>query len=138
MVTVTGSYALTTALAEPVSTVTAGVKPPAIVFAPVVTAGSPNAKPRSVRPKDSGSGKTGCGFAPNTRPENQRLVGGTSPVANRLVGNSLTVWWTMPSTRGSTWSRGNTVVTGIWLEPAGVQATAVSNRATIASTDRRL
>ena len=53
----------------------------------VVTTGWPKAKPESVSTKDSGSGKTGWAVAED-QPENQRLVGGTSPSASRVIGSS--------------------------------------------------
>ena len=64
--------------------------------------GSPKAKPASVSPKLSGSGKTGCGSSPKTRPENQRLVGGIRPSASRVIGSSFGVFLTMSASSGST------------------------------------
>ena len=66
-----------------------------IVFSLADTVGSPKANPASDSPKLSGSGKTGCGSSPNARPENQRLVGGMSPSASRVIGSSLGVFLTI-------------------------------------------
>ena len=103
MVTVSESYALTWVDLAPVWTATSGLKPPRMAFSLAVTVGSPNEKPPAVRPKLSGSGKTGWGWSPKTRPENQRFVGGSRPSANRLVGNGLTVFLAISATSGSTW-----------------------------------
>src|SRR4029079_8274119 len=73
----------TRADAAPTSTVTAGTCGAMIVLAETVGAGRPIVKPVSVSPNESGSANTGCGSAPNTRPEYQRLVGGTTPSARR-------------------------------------------------------
>ena len=86
----------------------AGACPPAMFFAVVTTVGWPKVIPVPVSPKDSGSGKTGWA-SPNTKPENQRFVGGTSPAASRVLGSGFTVRCTTPATSGSTCAAGKTV-----------------------------
>ncbi len=84
-VTETASYADTSVLVAPRSNPTCGTAPAAIVFSVAVTSGSPAAKPPSVTCHEIGVGNTGCGASPKTSPENQRLVGGVSPSARRIV-----------------------------------------------------
>ena len=78
-----------------------GLKPPRMAFSLVVTVGSPKAKPASVRPKLAGWGRPAGASSPKTRPENQRLVGGMSPSASRLIGSSFGVFLTMSASSGS-------------------------------------
>ena len=78
------SYAVTCIFAAPSGTWICGLLPPMIVFSDAVTFGRPMANPVSVNAADSGIGNTGCGWSPKTRPENQRLVGGTRPSASRV------------------------------------------------------
>ena len=68
-----------------------------IVLALGVTCGRPTAMALSVSAADSGIGKTGCGWAPKTRPENQRLVGGTRPAASRVGATVATFRWVTPA-----------------------------------------
>ena len=72
-----------------------------MAFSLVVIVGSPKAKPASVSPKLSGIGKTGRASSPKARPENQRLVGGMSPSASRVIGSSFGVFLTMSASNGS-------------------------------------
>ena len=72
-----------------------------MAFSLVVIVGNPKAKPASESPKLSGIGKTGWGWSPNARPENQRLVGGRRPSASRVIGSSLGVFFTMSASSGS-------------------------------------
>src|SRR5438270_672787 len=57
---------------------------PKMVFEVAVTLGRCRLKPIFEALKASGSGKTGCGAAPKTRPLNQRFVGGTRFLARRM------------------------------------------------------
>ena len=57
--------------------------------------------------KARGSGKTGCGSSPKTRPENQRLVGGVRPSARRMAGSGASATSGSCSTRGSTTEAGS-------------------------------
>ncbi len=84
-------------------------------FSVAVTVGSPKANPESVRPKDSGSGKTGRASSPKTRPENQRFVGGIRPSARRLAFRSLSVFLVMAVTSESTCEAGNTSLAPAFL-----------------------
>ena len=72
-----------------------------MAFSLVVIVGSPKAKPASVSPKLSGMGKTGMASSPKARPENQRLVGGMSPSASRVIGSFFGVFLTMSASSGS-------------------------------------
>src|SRR6476660_4269124 len=73
-------------------------------FSLVVIVGNPKAKPASVSPKLNGMGKTGCALSPKARPENQRLVGGMSPSASRVIGSFFGVFFTMSASNGSIWA----------------------------------
>ena len=84
-------------------------------FSVAVTVGSPRANPESVRPKVSGSGKTGWASSPKTRPENQRFVGGIRPSASRLAFRSLRVFLVMALTSESTCDAGNTSLAPAFL-----------------------
>ena len=79
-----------------------------MVLATAVTVGSPSANPAAVRPNDNGIGKTGWGWSPKTRPENQRFVGGMTPSASRLAFRSLSVFLVISATRESTCEAGKT------------------------------
>ena len=72
--------------------------------------GTPNAKPLSRNTKPSGSGNTGWAFGPNTRPEYQRLVGGTTSLARRCVGSSFGVRCTSAAASFFTVARSSTGV----------------------------
>ena len=112
------SYAVTCILAAPSGTWICGLLPPMIVFSDAVTSGSPRPKPSSVSAADSGIGKTGCGWSPKTRPENQRLVGGTSPSASRVGAILATFFWVIPA-RSAWMSAGDAAaVTAASPEPA--------------------
>src|SRR5664279_1388585 len=77
-----------------------------MVFSDAVTVGRPMAKPLSVSAADSGIGNTGCGWSPKARPENQRLVGGTSPSASR-VGAILETFFLVTAARSAVMSAGD-------------------------------
>ena len=91
IVTDASSYATTVEMTDAGNAAdTSELGPVMIVSAPVCTTGTPKANPVSVRLNDSGRGNTGSGASPNTRPENQRFVGGMSPSASRLAGIGAT------------------------------------------------
>ena len=115
-----------------------------IVLAPLTTFGSPKANPEPVRPKDRGSGKTGCGWSPKTRPENHRLVGGTSPALSRVTGSGLTVRLVIAPTADCTCAAGKTAVplavgpgVGVVVPRPALQAVAPAATTRVAASTRR-